>query len=229
MTMDPQNLSRREALVAFGAVGFGAAYGVRDLVIPSVAAGRSACVLQPETTAGPYELDVDLMRRDIRGGRPGTPLALTFNVVDAATCRVIPGAAVEIWHCDAAGRYSGFASEGTRGETFLRGVQRTNVNGNARFDTIFPGWYRGRTPHIHMKVSVGGDAVHTGQVFFRTTTARSVYRQGAYAARGGADTTNATDGIFGDAGERAVMALRRRGRSVSRGLRGTMTIGIDRS
>jgi len=177
-------LSRREALIAFGAVGFGAAYGLRGVVIPEAAESASACVLQREVTEGPYYLDLDLVRRDIKGGRPGTPLSLTFKVVDASTCRAIPNAAVEIWHSDAGGRYSGIAGEGTSGRTFLRGIQRTNANGNARFETIFPGWYRGRTPHIHMKVFVSGDEVHTGQIFFRTTTARTVYRQGAYAARG---------------------------------------------
>ena len=95
----------------------------------------------------------------------------------------MPDAAVEIWHADAAGVYSGVS--GNRGN-FLRGVQRTNASGVARFDTIFPGWYRGRTPHIHMKVFVSGDEVHTGQVFFRpAVTKRDLRRRRLPLARAG--------------------------------------------
>ena len=107
-----------------------------------------------------------------------------------STCRRIQGAAVEIWHADAAGVYSGVS--GNSGN-FLRGIQRTNATGVARFETIFPGWYRGRTPHIHMKVFVSGDEVHTGQVFFRPAVTKTVYRQGVYASRGQADTSNTAD------------------------------------
>jgi protocatechuate 3,4-dioxygenase beta subunit len=89
--------------------------------------------------------------------------------------------------------------QGNRGN-FLRGIQKTDAAGRVRFETIFPGWYRGRTPHIHMKVFVSGNEVHTGQVFFREAVKRKVYAQGAYAARGQEDTTNGQDGIYGEAG-----------------------------
>jgi len=219
-------LRRREALIALGGLGLGAAFGVRSLRAPGEAAGAADCLLQRETTEGPFYLDLDLVRRNIRGGRRGTPLTLRFTVVNATTCKPIPDAAVELWHADAAGVYSGVS--GNSGN-FLRGIQRTNAKGQVRFETIFPGWYRGRTPHIHMKVFVSGDEVHTGQIFFRAPVTRTIYRQGAYAARGQADTTNAADGIYRAAGARALCALKRKGASVSGGYNGAMTIGVKPS
>ena len=173
-------IRRREALIAIGA-GVGVLTGVKGLRELTSATPRalaaSGCVLQREVTEGPYYLDLDLVRRNIKGNRKGTPLTLRFVVVDATTCKPVPGAKVEIWHADAAGVYSGVA--GNSGN-FLRGIQTADSAGRVRFESIFPGWYRGRTPHIHMKVFVSGDEVHTGQVFFRPAVQRAVYRQGVY-------------------------------------------------
>src|SRR5436305_381668 len=88
------------------------------------------------------------LRRNITEGRPGTPLTLRLRVVDASTCKPIKNAAVDIWHCDALGAYSGFGA-GSGSRTFMRGVQRTDANGFATFQTVYPGWYQGRTVHIH--------------------------------------------------------------------------------
>lgn len=224
--LDPAGLlRRRDALVAMG-VGLGALYGIERLWHPLQAQG-AACLLQREVTEGPYYLPVNLIRRDITGGRRGTPLTLGFTVLDASSCRPIRGATVEIWHTDAAGVYSGV--EGNRG-TFLRGGQRTDARGRVRFESIFPGWYRGRTPHIHMKVFAGGDEIHTGQVFFQPAIQRKVYAQGRYAARGQADTGNGSDGIYRQAGAtRAVIPLRNKGSKLSDGLAGSLAIGVDRS
>ena len=93
----------------------------------------------------------DIFRSDIREGKPGTPLALTVKVVNVSGgCAPVTGANVEIWQCDAAGSYSEYGSE--RSQTYLRGVQTTNASGEATFTTIYPGWYPGRTTHIHFKV-----------------------------------------------------------------------------
>jgi protocatechuate 3,4-dioxygenase beta subunit len=215
-------LRRRDALFAIGA-GIGAVAGMELLWQPLEAEG-SGCLLQREVTEGPYYLDLDLMRRNIRGGRPGTPLTLDFNVVDASTCKPIPGALVEIWHCDAGGVYSGVQGSGG---SFLRGGQRAGGNGRVRFETIVPGWYPGRTPHIHMKVFVGGNEIHTGQVFFQSKTLRQVYAQGVYRSRGQADTGNRSDSIYQDAGKRAVVSLERKGTTIAKGLKGTLAIGVD--
>jgi protocatechuate 3,4-dioxygenase beta subunit len=221
------NLRRREALITIG-VGIGALTGLKGLreltTATPEALAASGCVLQRELTEGPFYLDLDLVRRNIKGGRSGTPLTMRFTVVNAATCKPIPGARVEIWHADAAGTYSGVAGEGG---TYLRGIQKADSAGRVRFESIFPGWYRGRTPHIHMKVFVGGNEVHTGQVFFRQAVQRTVYRQGVYAARGLADTSNGADNIYASAGTRALMSLTRKGSSVASGYNGRMTIGVE--
>lgn len=217
-------LSRRELLVAMG-IGVGAVYGM-DSLWRALEAEGAGCLLQREVTEGPYYLDLDLVRRNIKGDRKGTPLTLNFRVVNARTCRPIKNASVEIWHADASGTYSGVQGNSAR---FLRGIQRSDANGNVRFETIFPGWYRGRTPHIHMKVFVHGDEIHTGQVFFQPGTMKAVYSQGVYASRGREDTPNSADSIYRQAGSRAIVPLKRRGARISGGLVGTMAIGVEPS
>ena len=69
---------------------------------------------------------------------------------------MLENAIVDVWHADAGGDYSGVGS--LQGETFLRGIQTTDANGDAAFTTIFPGWYRGRAPHIHFKVRSSADS-----------------------------------------------------------------------
>lgn len=218
-------LGRREALGVLGA-GLAGFYGLRGSLLTDAAQGAASCLLQREVTEGPYYLDLDLVRRNIKGGRPGTPLTLRFQVVNATTCKVIKNANVEIWHADASGDYSGVA--GVSGN-FLRGIQKSNSSGWVRFESIIPGWYRGRTPHIHMKVFVSGDEVHTGQVFFRPAVLAKVYAQGVYAARGQADTSNASDNIYGQAGSRALLSMKRKGSTVSSGYTGSLVIGVDPS
>jgi protocatechuate 3,4-dioxygenase beta subunit len=219
-------LTRRDVLLGAGAAGLGAtAYGFRGLWLPDDATAAD-CLLQREVTEGPYYLDLGLVRRNITGGRPGTPLTLRFKVVNAATCKPIKGAGVELWHADASGTYSGV--QGNSGN-FLRGIQKTDANGNVRFETIFPGWYRGRTPHIHMKVFVSGNEVHTGQVFFRPATTRKVYAQGAYRSRGQQDTSNTGDMIYRDAGARALLTLTRKGKLIGSGYNGRLTVGVNPS
>lgn len=219
-----ESLSRRQLLMAAGVSGLGAAYGARGLLVPDPAS--AGCLLQREVTEGPYYVDLDLDRRDIRGGRKGIPLTLRFAVVNATTCRPIKNAAVEIWHADASGAYSGVAGNGG---TWLRGIQRTNARGQVHFETIFPGWYPGRTPHIQMKVFVSGSEIHTGQVFFAPAVMRSVYDRGRYAARGTVKSANANDRIYRQAGARAVLGIRSKGDSSSDGYSGSLTIGVNPS
>jgi protocatechuate 3,4-dioxygenase beta subunit len=145
----------------------------------------------PELTEGPYYLDLDLVRSDITEDRPGLPLDLRVSVVDADACEPIEGAAVDVWHCDAGGAYSGV--EGAAGETFCRGVQLTDASGVAEFRTIFPGWYTGRAVHVHLKVQVDGDQTHTGQLFFDPAVTSAVYALEPYAERGEQDVPNSSD------------------------------------
>ena len=202
-------LSRGALIKAAGGAGLAVAFGARALdALGADAETTATCVLQPEVTEGPYWIDQKLTRRDVREGKPGLPLVLAVTVVNARTCRPIKGADVEIWHCDASGNYSGFDSGsggggpggGGSGPTtstrYLRGHQPSNAAGVATFLTVFPGWYPGRTPHIHLKAHIGQDrVVHTGQLFFNEAAHRGRVQAGAvleprpvrHAARPGHD------------------------------------------
>jgi len=162
-------------------------------------------------TEGPYYLPGDKVRRDMREGKPGVLLTVRTTVLDVSTCKPIKGAAVDLWHCDAAGTYSGFAQEGTDGETFLRGIQRTDAKGVAVLKTIYPGWYPGRTVHIHAQVHAGGSVVHTGQLFFPDRLTDTVYKRAPYKNRPNRSTRNANDSIFVNGGSRSILKLTKSG------------------
>ena len=127
----------RAAGAAAAALGLGRLGGRDD----AFAGDSVACVLAPEQTEGPYYIANEAVRRNITEGRPGTPLLLRAFVVNASTCKPIKGAAVDIWHADAAGDYSGFG-QGAASRTFMRGVQRTSAKGLALFRTVYPGGTR---------------------------------------------------------------------------------------
>jgi len=189
----------------------------------AVASGLVTCVLAPESTEGPFYLDDQRTRRNITEGRPGVPLTTRLTVVDVSTCRAIRGAAVDIWHCDAAGAYSGTGADAD--ERFLRGVQRTDAKGVAVFRTIYPGWYPGRTVHIHVMVHIGGNVVHTGQLYFPDALTDTVYRRVPYNSRPGRSTRNAADSIYRNGGKRSTLKLRRSGT----GYVASITMGVQRS
>lgn len=159
------------------------------------------CRLVPEQTQGPFYADLDLMRRDITEGRPGHPLRLGIRVVDR-DCQPVPGAVVEVWHCDVDGDYSAFldGSPGDEGPgtRFLRGGQTAGDDGIVEFRTVYPGWYTGRAVHIHTKVHVGGGTELTTQLYFPEDLTDRVHAQAPYAARGERDTRNEDDFIAGN-------------------------------
>jgi protocatechuate 3,4-dioxygenase beta subunit len=152
----------------------------------------ATCTQTAEQTEGPYYFDADAIRSDIREDREGTTLRLGLRVRDAQSCEPIRNAVVDIWHCDANGAYSGFTEEGT----FLRGTQVTNAEGICEFVTIYPGWYQGRTVHIHAKVHLDKQTVLTTQLYFDEAISRKVYASEPYAPKGQADQSNSSDGIF---------------------------------
>lgn len=213
MAFESHPVERRAVLLGIGAAGLaaiaaacsgGGSPRARRRSAPSastptsdVTADQPACVLAPEATEGPYYLNVDEVRSDITEGKPGTPLTLAITVVDATSCTPVKDAAVDVWHCDAGGVYSGV--EGNHA-TFLRGTQVTGADGRVRFTTIYPGWYPGRAVHIHVKVHAGGDVVHTGQLYFPDGLTDVVFRRAPYDGRGPRDTRNEADGIFRDSG-----------------------------
>ena len=159
-------------------------------------------MLTAQAEEGPFYVDPKLERADITEGRPGVPLRLLLQIIDAATCAPLAGARVDIWHADAAGRYSGFGQPGD-GRTdpaarFLRGTQFADGAGEVRFTTIYPGWYPGRTPHIHFKVILDRACVLTGQLYLPDALSEFIYGNAApYSRRAELrDTSNATDGVL---------------------------------
>jgi protocatechuate 3,4-dioxygenase beta subunit len=191
----------------------------------SSAGGVSCVTLTPEVTEGPYYLDLNDVRRDITEGRPGAALDLEITVIDSIACTPIEGAAVDLWHCDASGVYSGFQS-GT-GQTFLRGTQLTDASGVAGFATIVPGFYQGRAVHMHMKVHTGGSVVHTGQLFFDPGLLSTVFHTSPYQSHGTSpDTPNDADSIYRQAGgTSAIVATTPSGS----GYAGTITVAVKQS
>ena len=225
--MNGQRLTRRGSIVGFGGLllsllGWKAADS-EGAGPAAVASGAISCVLTPEQTEGPYYIAGEKLRRNITEGRPGVPLVLRLRVVDASTCRPIMGAAVDIWHADALGVYSGFGA-GAKSRTFMRGIQRTDRTGLARFRSVYPGWYQGRTVHIHVKVHVAGNVVHTGQLYFPDSLTDRVFRRKPYSRRGKRTTRNANDFVFAQGGRRSMLRLRKAGNAYV----GSITMGVSR-
>ncbi|MDO5610096.1 MAG: intradiol ring-cleavage dioxygenase [Pseudomonadota bacterium] len=214
----PRSPTRRRALLA-GSAGIGGlalvACGVRsEAQVSDVAANTSSTdcpkpivpELTPQTTEGPYYFDAKQVRVDITEGMPGIPIEVVFNVVDPAGLP-LADTRVDIWHCNAAGLYSGYAGQGddrqadTTGETFLRGTQSTDAQGQARFTSVYPGWYRGRTTHIHFKVFHGDTAVLTCQFFVPDALSEYLYTNvDDYKRAELRDMLNSEDGIALQAG-----------------------------
>ena len=218
-------LTRASLLRAAGAAAAALGLGRLGGSSHEAFAGESvSCVLTPEQTEGPYYIAKEKLRRTITDGRPGTPLTLRLTVVDAKTCRPIKGAAVDVWHCDASGIYSGFGA-GRSSRTFMRGIQRTNAQGVATFKTVYPGWYQGRTVHIHVKVHVRGNVVHTGQLYFPDSVTDTAYRKAPYTNRPNRDVRNADDMVFRNGGKRSLLSLRRK----DAGYVGSIRMGVHRS
>ncbi len=179
-----------------------------------------SCTLTASTTQGPYYFDADKIRTDVREDRPGRQLRLAFKLQDSEGCKPIPNSVVEIWHCDAGGLYSGAEANSSQGgggqpggggaqpgggaqdleptddKRYLRGAQVTNADGIVQFTTIWPGWYRGRTVHVHLMVHVSNQRVLTTQVFFDEALNTKVFAEQPYAQHTGRDSFNNDDGIF---------------------------------
>ena len=171
------------------------------------------CRVTTATIEGPYYIDKEIVRSDIREDQPGVPLELELRLVNAnAGCGPIAGAAVSMWHCNADGEYSGYLGndpsqfpdvgaadatghvpqQGT--ERFLRGVQTTDADGKVRFRTIVPGWYTPRAVHIHVRAFLSESDMITTQLYFPQAVINTVHStQDAYKARGVSIYTNEND------------------------------------
>ncbi|MCF4139239.1 intradiol ring-cleavage dioxygenase [Streptomyces sp. Tue 6430] len=221
----------------------------------SASSSDGACMtLMSSVTEGPYYLDGALVRKDITEGKSGVPLTLRLTVVDATDgCTPVPGAAVEIWHCDAWGYYSGYTTADPGGSapaesedgstaddgTYLRGYQIANANGVVKFETIFPGWYTPRTCHIHLKVHTGGakedgtygggKVNHTGQLFFADDIAEEVFTLEPYARHSGTYTRLDDDMVYGGGGASSGLLTLEPVKKAdpSKGYKGFLTLGVD--
>nr|WP_246589927.1 intradiol ring-cleavage dioxygenase [Marinobacterium ramblicola] len=188
--------------------------------------GTSAqCVVRPQQTEGPYFRDERLDRSDIRSDpsdgaiKPGVPLRLEFHVslIEDSACTPLDGAVVDLWQCDAQGVYSDVRDINgrfdTRGQRFLRGYQSTDADGIARFLTIYPGWYPGRTVHIHFKIRTDPQSQQglefTSQLYFDDAVTDRVHAQPPYADMGPRTVRNDRDGIFRRGGSHLMMQLTR--------------------
>jgi protocatechuate 3,4-dioxygenase beta subunit len=225
----------------------------------SSSSASSSCEQATNVTRGPYFVDniddpnisgdvVDSSipeRSDVRtdtkgsgGTQSGLPLTLTINVgsYSSSSCSPIAGAQVHIWHCNAQGEYSDIEAAGNgggadlTGQNFLRGYQSTDSNGQVTFTTIYPGWYSGRTVHIHMKVRIFDSSGNvtteaTTQLFFDDTTSTAVYTaNSAYSRSASRDVLNAADQIYGSEGPALLISLTG---SSSTSYAGTISIGIE--
>ena len=220
-------LSRRETLALLGASGIAALAGCRpsrEVAEVGVAAGSvlPSCIVRPEQTEGPYFVDNKLHRADIRPDpatgaiKAGAPLELAIvvsRIGEGGACTPLAGAHVDVWQCDAAGIYSGVRdpSFDTLGQQFLRGYQLTDASGTARFTTIYPGWYRGRTVHVHFKVRTEPAAARghdfTSQIYFDDALTDRVHAREPYASMGPRAVRNEGDGIFRRNGNQLMLAV----------------------
>jgi protocatechuate 3,4-dioxygenase beta subunit len=221
---------------------------------------KGVCRLSAHQETGPYYIPGELLRSDIVEGRAGVPLSLRIVLLDSRTCTPVPDAAVDLWHCDAVGLYSGFTKQSLMGPppgpgggppgppgprfgsfengpggpgstgpppdhgptdklTFLRGIQLTGADGSVAFRTVFPGFYMGRTNHIHFKVRIGGHASgksyeaghisYVGQIFFPEEVTAELMQHDPYRGHKIHRTTLAEDRVFGEQqGELSIVQLR---------------------
>ncbi|MFG2281410.1 dioxygenase [Streptomyces asoensis] len=292
-----RDLTRRKVVVAgagaavavgtAGALAAGAFAGEKGGTKPaasaSAGAGEACYRLTSETTEGPYYIDADKLRQDITEDKEGIPLTLALKVIDSETCKPVVNAAVDIWHCDALGIYSGYESLSTGGgggaptdapsgtptgtptdaptgaptgeppsgggggggheeptddERYLRGTWRTDRQGRVTFKTVFPGWYRGRTVHIHTKVHVngewtdagyeGGNTCHTGQFFFDEESVLASAEVEPYSTSTTERTTLTEDTIYDQSGvQGGLLKLKYDKKNIARGVVGSITMAVE--
>lgn len=235
-------LTRRELVALFGAAAAAslahrtaAQTGTRapSTIVPS-------CVVHPQQTEGPFFVDERLLRSDVRSDSRtgavsfGAPLELGLTIAQVSTagaCSPLAGAQVDIWQCDAVGRYSDTNDRrnSTSGQSFLRGHQITDANGKVQFTTIYPGWYPGRAVHIHFKVRSAPNASaasaayeFTSQFYFDERLTDRVHAGAPYSTHTGQRMRNESDGIFRDGGTQLTLRVTER----SQGYAASFTVGM---
>ena len=204
----------RKKFLKNGLIGLGAMFALPSVMASCLKDSSSSakegakvitkdCDLSPRETAGPFPHinPSDLAMQNIIGNRAGVPMLIKFIVQDKRnSCRPLSGVFVDLWHCDAKGYYSQYGRtslqyDDYRNENFLRGRQTTDVKGEVSFISIFPGWYSGRAPHLHLEVlDAKGNSLRVTQVAFPSDVYESVYVSKDY--KGSPNTPNSRDGVF---------------------------------
>ncbi|HWE33230.1 MAG TPA: intradiol ring-cleavage dioxygenase [Solirubrobacteraceae bacterium] len=237
-------MTRRRSLTLFGSTGAGllvagATSGLGTAEANDYVAGAArACTLTAEQEEGPFYVAVDDVREDIVLGQAGLPLELTITLINSLTCKPLRRAAIDIWQANAHGVYSDISSEGTVGETYLRGVQFTDKHGQATFKTIYPGHYSGRTTHIHARIHIasadskgkltGGRIAHTGQMFPADAVNAEVYKLAPYNTETVAVVTHAEDRVWTQQhGAEGLMKITKLGHRLGKGLAASVTLAVD--
>jgi protocatechuate 3,4-dioxygenase beta subunit len=223
MSQNHKTMSRRQALVLLGTAGAAILAGhstAYNASAPSSSGKLTGCIVTSKQTEGPFFIDERLNRSDIRVDpsdgslKAGVPLSLTLRVatVGSGGCNPLSGAIVDIWQCDAVGTYSGVTERDSRsaGKNFLRGYQVTDANGNTQFTTIYPGWYPGRTVHIHFKVRTNAKSRNpqeiTSQLYFDDWLTDRIHAQPPYSGKGQRPVKNQQDGLFRNGGRQLMLS-----------------------
>jgi len=205
--MDRKNFLRGAGILGLSSVMMPLLYACKTKNTLSSNDSSGNCVIIPQETAGPYDIDLSatpgFFRQDVTEGKTGIPLSLILTVINVNNdCSPITNARVDIWHCDKDGIYSGFPNQpgglDTTGQTFCRGIQLTNNEGVANFKTIYPGWYPGRITHIHFQVYLNNGLSATSQLAFPDEINEAVYKTPLYIAKGQNTTVanNSSDSVF---------------------------------
>ncbi|KAF7550894.1 hypothetical protein G7Z17_g5401 [Cylindrodendrum hubeiense] len=213
--------------------------------------GINSCVLTPEVTQGPYYVAGEYVREDLVEDQGGLDIVLDYQVIDVDTCEPIPDVYLEMWHCNSTGVYSGVVASGNGDSTdesnidntWLRGIQLTNDDGVAQFESIFPGHYTSRATHIHVMIHTNATllanktlgmenyASHVGQAFFDQDLITDVELLAPYNTNTQEITTNSEDSILSEEvatdGVDPVMEYTLLGDSLSDGLFAWLAFGIN--
>ncbi|KAJ4290890.1 hypothetical protein N0V90_010086 [Kalmusia sp. IMI 367209] len=212
---------------------------------------NASCILQPETTEGPYYVTGELVRKDITDGQKGVSLTFDVQLIDTTTCKPISNVALEAWYANSTGVYGGVnaGGNGNSGDKTnldnpaLRGIQFSDTDGIVQFVGLFPGHYTGRTSHIHIlshhnvqqttksygTVITGGTISHVGQLFFDQSLITEVEKTSPYSTNKQSLTTNAKDSILAGEAQTTdpVLNYVLLGSTVSDGIFGWITVGIN--
>jgi protocatechuate 3,4-dioxygenase beta subunit len=214
-----KNLPTRRDLLLKSGAGLIALAGVSNSDWMAALADTVTVAATPSQTEGPYFVEEKLNRSDIRVDpatslvSAGFPLVLgiTASRISNGTITPLSGAYIDVWHCDATGIYSDEQANGSSGKKFLRGYQVSDGHGNVRFTTVYPGWYQGRTVHIHFKVRMYSGSSKTyefnSQLYFDEATTTAIYSRPPYNQRPNRDTFNATDGIYRGGGSQLMLRM----------------------